>query len=505
MLGGVQPSFKERGVEFDNVRPNFSEASAARGPNGTPSIDALVPTGGDSELPELVAEAVDLVARSLYPEPRYAELLRAAVQSIGSALPTPATTQPDFLKLLDKAAREKDSLRRSESATKVMRQILSSASEPDARKAVNAGLRRVLATFDREGTFFPRESLADFARSGEAGVGLSVLRQDAEYLVSPGADTPAERAGIEALDVVLKIDNAPPQEMEISEIQRRLKGEAGTEVRMTLRRGGADPFEVVLKRQAAPLAISALHEVGNGVYYLRLTEFSENAGYALSNALSLAGRHGMRGLVLDLRNNSGGLLDQVVRVAGQFLPKGTPLFSSAGRTKRDTWKYVSDFEQPFALPLAVLVNKGTSAGAEFVALALQKARRATIVGLPTRAKWTIQTIFPLRRGGAVSVTTARLLNVRGQPLDGNGLAPDAIVDLPRSGPTAHVTFGDPGSDLQLQRALETVTRSLERPETSTLETDSPHATSADPDPAGAPPGPARLTAADRSGRSRPSH
>ena len=369
MLGGVQPSIKEHGVEFDTMRSNFSERSAATGPIGTPSIDASAgaATAAESVLPELVAEALDLIARSLYPEPRYGELLRAAVQSIGSALPTPATTQPDFLKLLDKAAREKHFLRRPELATKVMRQLLSSASEPDARKAVNTGLRRVLATFDREGTFIPREALAETLRSGEAGVGLSVLRQDAEYLVSPGADTPAERAGIEALDVVLKIDNASVQELEIGEIQRRLRGEPGTEVRMTLRRGGADPFEVVLKRQAAPLAISALHEVGNGVYYLRLTEFSENAAYALSNALSLAGRHGMRGLVLDLRNNSGGLLAQVVRVAGQFLPKGTPLFSSAGRTKRDTMKYVSDSEQPFALPLAVLVNKGTSAGAEFVA------------------------------------------------------------------------------------------------------------------------------------------
>ena len=122
-------------------------------------------------------------------------------------------------------------------------------------------------------------------------------------------------------------------------------------------------------------------------------------------------------------------------------------------------KYVSDFEQPFALPLAVLVNKGTSAGAEFVALALQGAARAAVVGLPTRGKWMIQTIFPLRVGGAVSVTTARLLNVRGQALD-NGLVPDVIVDLTSSGATAPVTLGDPASDLQLQRSLEAVKRSV---------------------------------------------
>ncbi len=463
MLGGVLPSINELGVEFDNVRPNFSERSAATGPIGMPSIDASAgeAAADESVLPELAAEALALITESLYPEPRYAELLRAAVQSIGGALPTPATTQPDFLKLVDKAAREKGYLRRSELATKVMRQILASASEPDARKAVNAGLHHVLATFDREGTFFPRESLADFARTAETGVGPSVFRQDAEYVVFPGADTPAERAGIEALDVVLKIDNTSAQDLEIGEIQRRLRGEPGTEVRMTLRRGGADPFEVVLKRQAAPLPISALHGVGNGVYYLRLTEFSENAAYALANALSLAGQHGMRGLVLDLRNNGGGLLHQVVRVASQFLPKGTPLFSSVGRYKRDTSRWVSDSETPFALPVAVLVNKGTSRGAEFVALALQAARRATIVGLPTGGKWTIQTIWPLRSGDALSVTTARLVNAKGQPLLDNGLAPDVVVDLPRSGPPAPVTLGDPSSDLQLQRALEAVTRSLD--------------------------------------------
>lgn len=506
MLVGVQPSIKERGLEFDNVWPNFSERSATTGPIDTPSIQAS--TGGaatgESELPELVAEALDVIAGSLSPEPRYGELLRAAVQSIGNALPTPATTQPDFAKLLDKAVREKDSLRRSELTTKVMRQLLSSASEPDARKAVNTGLRCVLATFDREGTFIPPESLADFARSGEAGVGLSVLRQDTEYLVSPGADTPAERAGIEALDVVLKIDSASAQELEIGEIQRRLRGEPGTEVRMTLRRGGADPFEVVLKRQAAPLAISALREVGDGVYYLRLTEFSENAAYAVSNALSLAGRHGMRGLVLDLRNNSGGLLDQVVRVAGQFLPKGTPLFSSTGRTRRDPMRYVSDFEQPFALPLAVLVNKGTSAGAEFVALALQGAARAAVVGLPTRGKWMIQTIFPLRVGGAVSVTTARLLNVRGQALD-SGLVPDVIVDLTRSGGNGACDSRRPRlrpPAPACSRSGQAFGRAMRR---LRLKPISRCATSADPDPADAPSDPARRTATGRSGRSRPSH
>ena len=477
MLGSVLASINELGVESDNVRPNFSEKSAATGPIRMPSIEASAKgaTADESVLPELAAEALALITESLYPEPKYAELLRAAVQSIGGALPTPATTQPDFLKLVDKAAREKGYLRRSELATKVMRQILASASEPDARKAVNAGLHHVLATFDREGTFFPRESLADFARTAETGVGLSVFRQDAEYVVFPGADTPAERAGIEALDVVLKIDNTSAQDLEIGEIQRRLRGEPGTEVRLTLRRGGADPFDVVLKRQAAPLPISALHEVRKGVYYLRLTEFSENAGYALSNALSLAGQHGMRGLVLDLRNNGGGLLHQVVRVASQFLPKGTPLFSSVGRYKRDTSRWASDSQTPFALPVAVLVNKGTSRGAEFAALALQAARRATIVGHPTGGKWTIQTIWPLRSGGALSVTTARLVNAKGLALLDSGLVPDVVVDLPRSGPPAPVTLGDPSSDLQLQRALEAVTRSLERLETSMPETDSRHA------------------------------
>lgn len=240
--------------------------------------------------------------------------------------------------------------------------------------------------------------------------------------------------------------------MTFDEALQRLRGPAGTEVRLRIGRPGAEPVEVTLARAVVPTTTLVSQDLGGGVGYVRLTRFEENAAKELQEALG-AGKDAATAAVLDLRNNSGGLLTAAAGVAALFLEKGTPIFSTQGRKRRD--RSVVEADGPLrALPVVVLVNRASSGATEVVAGALQHRKRAALVGGPTCGCGSVRTRLPLPDRSVLWLTTERLLSATGRAIEGQGLTPDVVVDArPKPAPEV-VHFGDVASDVPLQRALE---------------------------------------------------
>jgi carboxyl-terminal processing protease len=321
------------------------------------------------------------------------------------------------------------------------------------------------------------------------GLGLELTVQDGELtVISPVAESPGERAGIRPGDRVLSIDGTTTKEMTLAEAIRRMKGAAGTKVALEIMREGfSAPQRLVLVRdrvrtQSVDLRIL---DVARRYAYVRVRTFQERTDKGLVKALDdaraqMGGQ--IRGLVLDLRNNPGGLLDQAVRVSDVFLTSGV-IVTTAGRGKRNVEverAHEKDTEPGY--PLIVLVNKGTASASEIVAGALQDHGRAVIMGTPTFGKGSVQTIIELEDGSGLKLTVARYYTPKNRSIQERGITPDVAVadvsparsdepqlterdlkrhlrnDAPAPPPQPVVTpaapAGKPGEDFQLRTAID---------------------------------------------------
>ena len=304
----------------------------------------------------------------------------------------------------------------------------------DDKKLIQSALEGMLTSLDPHSDYLTPDAyndLQDQTRGEYGGLGLEIQSDDgAVKVISPIDGTPASRAGIKSEDYILAVDGQNILGMSVSDAVKEMRGKPGEAVTLTIGRKGADPFDVKLVREIInpPAVVSRLE----GDYgYLKLSTFNEKATdetLAAINALR-AKNPKMKGLVLDLRNDPGGLLDQAVGVASLFLDGGE-IVSQRGRDPHDIESYpAKGHDMLNGLPIVVLVNSGTASASEIVAGALQDRHRAAIVGVTSFGKGSVQTVIPLRGGldGALKLTTARYFTPSGRSIQKTGIQPDLEV------------------------------------------------------------------------------
>jgi carboxyl-terminal processing protease len=324
--------------------------------------------------------------------------------------------------------------------------------EVDEKELVYGAIDGMMAKLDPHSVFMRPDvyrQMRDDTTGEFDGLGLELTIHDGEVtVISPVAESPGERAGIRPGDRVLSIDATPTKEMTLAEATRRMKGPAGSKVTLEIMREGfASPQRLVLVRdrirtQSVDMRIL---DAERRYAYVRVRTFQERTAKNLLKALDdararLGGQ--IRGLVLDLRNNPGGLLDQGVRVSDLFLSSGV-IVSTAGRGRRNLEverAREKDTEPPY--PLILLVNKGTASASEIVAGALQDHGRAVIMGTPTFGKGSVQTIIELEDASGLKLTVARYYTPKNRSIQEKGIAPDIVVADAAPPPVDEVHAGE---------------------------------------------------------------
>ncbi|WP_407965699.1 S41 family peptidase [Bartonella sp. C271] len=309
---------------------------------------------------------------------------------------------------------------------------------PNDKKLVENAINGMLSSLDPHSSYMDAEAAKDMraATKGEfGGLGIEVtMEKNLLKVVSPMEDTPASKAGILAGDVISKIDGKQVNGQSLNEAVNQMRGAVGTPVTLTIIRSGVDkPLEIKVIRNIIKVK-AVKYRVENDIGYLRLIQFSEKTFGDLQAAVkdiqSKISQDRLKGYVLDLRLNPGGLLEQAVSISGAFLNKGE-IVSIRGRRKKDVTRFDA---RPGDLlngkPLIVLINGGSASASEIVAGALQDHRRATILGTQSFGKGSVQTIIPLGENGALRLTTALYYTPAGTSIQGTGITPDIIVEQP---------------------------------------------------------------------------
>ncbi len=313
----------------------------------------------------------------------------------------------------------------------------------DDKKLIEAALQGMMTALDPHSNYLPPDGYGDLQErtSGAySGVGLTIQSEAGLVkVISPMDGGPAARAGVNAGDVISSIDGQNASGLTVSQVSEKLRGAVGTSVKVTFLRDGEEPKEVVLTREVIKIE-SVTGRVEGDFGYLRVSTFNENTGRELSETIAkLKGQNpNIKGYVLDLRNNGGGLLDAAIAVSDAFLERGE-IVSQRGRKADQIQRYAArPGDQTGGLPLVVLINYGSASASEIVAGALKDHQRATLVGLTSFGKGSVQTVIPLRGGqdGALSITTARYYTPSGASIQKIGIEPD--LEVSRSAAEARI-------------------------------------------------------------------
>ncbi|MDR1397499.1 MAG: S41 family peptidase [Desulfarculales bacterium] len=278
------------------------------------------------------------------------------------------------------------------------------------------------------------KELQDDTKGSFSGVGIEITPKDgALTVVSPIEGTPADLAGVKAGDQIMKIDGQLTKNMTLTEAIKAIRGERGTSVTLSLmREGESQLLDIAIVRDVIPIHSVRFNLLEEGYGYVRIISFQENTTRDLIKALETLQDQPapLKGLVLDLRNDPGGLLQEAVRVADQFLNEGI-IVSTVGRSPGQKMVFRASSTQTAAgnYPIVCLVNNGSASASEIVAGALQDHKRAIIMGTTTFGKGSVQTILPLSDKGALKLTTARFYTPSGRSIQAEGIKPDMIVPL----------------------------------------------------------------------------
>ena len=307
--------------------------------------------------------------------------------------------------------------------------------ETNSNELMYGAIKGMLETLDPHSAFMPPNMYKEMQEETKGrfeGLGIEItIKEGILMVVSPIEDTPAFKAGIMAGDQILKIDGDSTKNLTLMDSVKRLRGPKGTQVTITIMREGfTKPREFTLTRDVIPVR-SVRHELLEKQYgYIRLSQFQEKTEGELDKALKALeeeSKGSMKGLVLDLRNNPGGLLDQAVKVADRFIESGL-IVSMEGRREDQKMKFFAHSQGTIArYPLIVLVNGGSASASEIVAGAIQDHGRGILVGTQTFGKGSVQTIFPLKDGSGVRLTTARYFTPNGRSIQAKGIIPDILV------------------------------------------------------------------------------
>ena len=310
----------------------------------------------------------------------------------------------------------------------------------DERTAMEAAINGMLASLDPHSSYMNADEYRDMqvqTRGAYGGLGLEVTVDDGVVrVVSPIDDTPAARAGVQAGDYLTAINGQSIVGLALNDAVQRMRGDPGSTITITLAREGADPRDVTLTREIINVRSVIGRVEGGDIGVIRISTFNERTDALLQDALhqirAQAGGH-LRGVVLDLRNNPGGLLDQAIDVSDAFLDGGE-VVSTRGRHPEDIQRYNARRGDDLqGIPMAVLVNGASASAAEIVAGALQDRNRALVVGTTSFGKGSVQTVIPLQGGrdGALRLTTSRYYTPSGRSIQGEGITPDMEVSARR--------------------------------------------------------------------------
>jgi carboxyl-terminal processing protease len=362
----------------------------------------------------------------------------------------------------------------------------------NSKELMYGAVKGMLESLDPHSSFMPPELFREMQveTSGSfGGLGIEITVKDRMLtVVAPIEGTPADKAGIQPGDRIVKIEGQPTKDMTLMDAVRKLRGPRGSKVSITiLRENETQPQDVALTREVIEVRSVRSKDLGDGIHYARVNSFQERTSKDLEKVLEHAKKSGATAFILDLRNDPGGLLNQAVAVSDLFLDKGQLIVYTKGRLKNQDLRFTAEHGFDFPrLPMVVLVNNGSASASEIVAGALQDWKRAVVMGTKTFGKGSVQTVIPLSDGSGLRLTTAKYFTPKGRSIHGSGIVPDIVVEPApdpklaelqaareralQSGKSPRdqkigdqegegVEIGrrdtaDPSKDLQLQRAVE---------------------------------------------------
>ena len=317
--------------------------------------------------------------------------------------------------------------------------------EVEPEELIQAAINGMLISLDPHSSYLPPDDAADMrvqTRGAFGGLGIEVTQEEGFVkVVSPMDGTPADDAGMLSGDFITHVDGVSLLGLTLDEAVDMMRGPVGSEIIITVVREGVDePFDVSIIRDTIKLTAATVRAVGNTVV-IRITTFNDQTYPNVSDGFDatvaeLGGMDNVEGVVLDLRNNPGGLLNQAIAVSDAFLEAGE-IVSTRGRNPEDTERVNAEAgDIADGKPLVVLINGGSASASEIVAGALQDHRRAVVVGTKSFGKGSVQTVMPLRGDGAMRLTTARYYTPSGRSIQALGVSPDIVVEQPTPAPNA---------------------------------------------------------------------
>ena len=312
--------------------------------------------------------------------------------------------------------------------------------EVDAKELIEAAINGMLTSLDPHSGYLPpvdAEKMREQTRGEFGGLGIEVTQEEGFVkVVSPIDGTPADEAGMEAGDFITHVDGESVLGLTLNEAVERMRGPVGSEIIITVVREGEDePFDVTIIRDFIKLTAARVRTEGKSVV-IRVTTFNDNTFDNIRDGLdkeleSAGGLDNINGVIIDLRNNPGGLLSQAIRVSDAFLDKGE-IVSTRGRDPEEGDRYnATPGDLIDGKPIVVLINGGSASASEIVAAALKDHRRGIVVGTKSFGKGSVQTVMPLRKQSAMRLTTARYYSPSGRSIQNLGVTPDIIVEQPR--------------------------------------------------------------------------
>ena len=307
----------------------------------------------------------------------------------------------------------------------------------NTRDLIYGGVKGMLDTLDPHSAFMTPEAFKEMqveTQGSFGGLGIEITVKDRMLtVVAPIEGTPADRSGIQPGDRIVKIEGQPTKDMTLMDAVRKLRGPKGSKVTISiLREGSAEAMDITLVREMIEVHSVRSKDLGDGIFYVRLASFQEKSSKDMEKALEEAQKAGDTALILDLRNDPGGLLNQAVAVTDMFLDKGQLIVYTKGRIKNQDLRFTAEHSN--GLPkwqMVVLVNGGSASASEIVAGALQDWKRAVLVGTKTFGKGSVQTVIPLSDGSGLRLTTAKYFTPSGRSIHGVGITPDIVVEPPK--------------------------------------------------------------------------
>ena len=306
--------------------------------------------------------------------------------------------------------------------------------EVSDKKLIESAINGMLTALDPHSSYLDAESFTymnEQTKGKFGGLGIEVTMENGLVkVVSPIDDTPAAKAGIKAGDYITNIDGETVVGLSLNDAVSKLRGKIGTKVKLSIRRINSKPIELTIKRQEIKIQSVKSEIKEDSISYIRISSFSEDIDKNIIEAVKKAKstlKNKFLGIVLDVRNNPGGLLDQAVNVSDLFLDKGE-IVSTRSRNENDTIKFMAhEGDIAKGLPIVILINEGSASASEILAGALQDHHRAIVLGEKSFGKGSVQTVIPLRDYGAMRITTARYYTPSGRSIQAKGIEPDIEV------------------------------------------------------------------------------